>query len=117
MPDETHAQISEVLVDLIDIARADSDEDLGYSLGQSEITVVPREDLDLAWRQDRHFDPNRQREIATRSCAARGGGTIALLMLDFPSDERSTYDVIWDELLRSLHIGLIVDDPQQYFMN
>jgi hypothetical protein len=109
--------IQEALQDLIDIARAESNEDLGYSLGQGQITVIPREDVDLAWRQDRYFDPNRQREISTRSCAARAGGTIALLMFDFPSDDRSTFDAIWEEILRSIQLGQIIEDPQRHFLH
>jgi hypothetical protein len=110
--------ISEALVDLIDIVKYENpDEDPGYSLGRGDIVVVPREDLELAWRQARFFNPNLGREMTIRSAAGRAGGSIAFLVLDFPSEEKEKYDAIWTEILRSLQVGLSIEDPQRYFLH
>jgi hypothetical protein len=109
--------IGEALVDLIDISRHESGEDPGYSLGRGDIVVVPREDLELAWRQARYFNPNLGREVTTRWAVARAGGTNALLTLDYPSDEKQTYETIWEAVLRSLQMGLYIEDPRRYFLH
>lgn len=109
--------IGEALMDLIDIVRFESNEDTGYSMGRGDIVVVPREDLELAWRQFRYFNPNLGREVTTRAAVARHGGSNALLLLDYPSAEKSTYDPIWDTLLRSLQMGLSIEDPRRYFLH
>jgi len=110
--------ISEALVDLIDIVKYENpDEDPGYSLGRGDVVVVPRDDLELAWRQARFFNPNRGREEITRSAVARAAGSIALFILDFPAEEREKYDAIWDEVLRSIQMGLYIEDPQRYFLH
>jgi hypothetical protein len=110
--------ISDVLMDLFDIVKYENpDDDPGYSMGRGDIVVEPREDLDLAWRQSRFFNPNLGREMTTRSAAGRAGGSIAFLLLDFPTEEREKYEAIWTEILRSLQVGLTIEDPTKYFMH
>ncbi|HEY7030865.1 MAG TPA: hypothetical protein VH482_06040 [Thermomicrobiales bacterium] len=109
--------IGEALMDLIDIFRYENNEDTGYSMGRGEITVVPREDLELAWRQFRYFNPNLGREVTTRAAVARSGNSIALLLFDYPTADKSTHEPIWDTLLRSLQMGLYIEDPRRYFLH
>jgi hypothetical protein len=110
--------IQQVLEDLVDIAREeDKDDDPGYSIGRGEIVVAEREDLDLAWRQARFFNPYKDREMLRRTCAARANGVLPLIIFDFPASELSLFDPIWNEILRSLQVGLVIEDPQRYFMH
>jgi hypothetical protein len=112
------APIQQVLEDLMDVARAEnSDDDPGYPLGRGDVTVVQREDLELAWRQSRFFDPYKERETLSRSCAARASGVLPLLTFDFPADDRSRFDPIWNEILTSLQVGHYIEDPQRYFLH
>ncbi len=110
--------IQEVLQDLTELAAAESeDEDPGYALGRGEVVVVEREDLELAWRQSRYFNPYKEREVLSRSCAARANGVLPLIIFDFPADKLSLFDPIWTEILRSLQVGLYIEDPQRYFLH
>ena len=111
--------IAEVLEDLMDIVRHEEhkDEDPGYSLGRGDVVVVEREDLDLAWRSCKFFNPYREREVFSRSAAARANGVLPLIQFDFPADAKPLFDPIWNEILTSLQVGLYIEDPTRYFLH
>jgi hypothetical protein len=109
--------IKELLVDLMDVFKATNDEDPGYALGRGEIVVVDREDLELAWRTSKFFNPYRNREMISRSAAARANGVLPLIIFDFPADAKTLFDPIWEEILTSLQVGLYIEDPTRYFLH
>ena len=87
------------------------DPDDGDVIERGEIQHVKRSDLEYAWRETRHTDPNEHREARSRSCLARGSDIHVLLTLDFWPEDAERLEPVWNEVLRSLRLGQYVADP------
>jgi hypothetical protein len=80
-------------------------------LERSEVFTLPRQDLELVWTQHKFIDPVEKREAYTRIAMARGWGVHALITCDFWVSESQKLKPIWDEVLRSLQLGRVIQDP------
>lgn len=80
-------------------------------LERGEIITVNREDMELVWTQHRFMDPVEHREAFTRIAMARGWEIHALITFDFWVSEGTKLQPVWEEVLRSLQIGRVIDDP------
>lgn len=92
---------------LTDVLAADDRE----CISQSEVVYVDRADLELAWIEFVFIDPGEKREAHSRCCLARGANIQPLITMEFWSDEAERYAPVWDEVLRSLQLGVYIKDP------
>jgi hypothetical protein len=86
-----------------------------HSRGQ--VVHVQREDLELAWVEDRFVDPTALREACSRVCLARRGTILPFITMDFWLDDLERFSPVWDELLRSLQLGVYISDPLKHFQH
>jgi hypothetical protein len=93
------------------------DETLRDSLGndrnpyqQSEIHHVLRADLDIAWLEQRYLDTEFQRDARFRVALARGP-ILCLISMNYWANRAAGLERVWDEVLRTLVLGVHVEDP------
>ena len=99
------------------IADVPMDEMLITSLGterkayqQSEIRHVQRGDLELAWLEQRYLDEGQNRDARFRVALARGA-VVCLISLNYWADRAPGLERVWEEVLRTLTLGMQVSDP------
>ena len=80
-------------------------------LSQGEVVHVRRPDLELAWTETRFLDPTVRREACSRSCLARRSNIQPFLTMDYWPEDAARFVPVWDEVLRSLQLGVYVKDP------
>jgi hypothetical protein len=78
---------------------------------RGEIVTVRRPDLELAWVEDRRMDPREHREACSRACLARGNDVQAFLTIDYWPEDAERAVSVWDEVLRTLQLGVYVQNP------
>ncbi|MBI3979305.1 MAG: hypothetical protein HY331_14070 [Chloroflexi bacterium] len=76
-----------------------------------------RPDLELAWTEIRFVDPNERREACGRSCLALGSGIVPFITMDFWLDDLDRFGPVWDEVLRTLQLGVYVADPTRHYLH
>jgi hypothetical protein len=80
---------------------------------------IPREDMhrqsrpgvDCAWVEKLFVDPQEGKPARSRIALVRGTNAHALLTLDFWAADAERVLPVWDEVMRSLDMGLKVADP------
>jgi hypothetical protein len=77
---------------------------------QSEIHHITRPDLEIAWLEQRYVDTDYNRDARFRVALARGS-TLCLISMNYWSNRAAGLERVWDEVLRTLVIGLHVEDP------
>jgi hypothetical protein len=70
-----------------------------------------RHPLDAAWRQMHFLDERRGGEACTRVCLARGGRTLATIVLDFWLEDELRVHSVWTTMMETLAVGDYIDDP------
>jgi hypothetical protein len=80
---------------------------------EEDVHLVPREDVEMAWMEIAFTDPHQHRPARSRICLARCAELHALFTFHFWLDDLPTLEPAWQELLRSLQLGIIVKDPQR----
>jgi hypothetical protein len=75
------------------------------------IEIPARTDIEQAWMYKRFIDPAEKREAFTRIALARGWDVQVLVTSDFWVDDLHRMIPIWDELLRSMQLGRVIEDP------
>lgn len=81
--------------------------------GGEAVTVVRRDDLELAWTERRFIDPNENRPALSRCCLARARNIQPLITMDFWEADREKFAPVWDEVLRSLQVAVPMGDPRR----
>lgn len=77
---------------------------------QSEIRHVARGDLEIAWLEQRYFDAEYKRDARFRVALARES-VLCLISMNYWSNGAAGLERVWDEVLRTLVIGLHIEDP------
>jgi hypothetical protein len=77
---------------------------------QSEMQHVQRGDLDLVWLEQRYVDASQNRDARFRVALARGA-VVCLISFNYWSDRAAQLEPVWDEVLRTLVLGMLVGDP------
>lgn len=77
------------------------------------IVTVPRDDLELAWMERKFMDPKEKHEAYTRIALGRGFDVHVLITCDFWVSDARRIRPVWDEALRSLQLGRVIDDPSK----
>lgn len=75
-----------------------------------EIRTVQRPDLSLAWGEVRFTDPAQNRAARSRMCLARGRGIQPLITMDFWETDVPHVTPVWDQVLASLRVGVVIGD-------
>jgi hypothetical protein len=75
------------------------------------IMTVPRDDLELAWMERKFMDPKEKREAYTRIALGRGFDIHVLITCDFWVTDVRRIRPVWNEALRSLQLGRVIEDP------
>lgn len=80
-------------------------------LERSEIIRLPRTDLEIVWTQHRFLDPVEKRDAFSRFALARGFGIHVFISCDFWVEDAPRIQPVWNEALRSLQLGRVIEDP------
>ena len=94
------------------VTGCNNDKDEREILERKEAVDVPRQDgVEFAYSEIRHVDPKEKREVCSRLAVARGSGVYCLITFDFWVDDAAKFEPVWEELIRSLTLGMYVTDP------
>ncbi|MBZ0281164.1 MAG: hypothetical protein K8L97_10515 [Anaerolineae bacterium] len=80
-------------------------------LARGGVIKSTRTDIELVWTEHRFIDPKEKREAFSRFALARGFDVQAFISCDFWVDDALRLHPIWDEVLRSLQLGRVIQDP------
>jgi hypothetical protein len=100
-----HAPEESIGVPLRELIMAASAGDTRQILDTQKIMEIDREDLQIAWRELRYFEPEQKREAFSRMAIAHGSEVYCLLTFDFWADQATRFTPVWDDALRSLTLG------------
>src|SRR5262249_23366387 len=81
------------------------DDDERRTLSRGQVTEIKRGDLEIAWQEQRVLDVKQNREAISRLALARANDIQPLITFDFWPEDLKRLDPIWNEVLRSLHVG------------
>jgi len=99
-------------VPLRDLVAASVDNDERDVRGRKDIIEISREDgIELAIGEISFVDPTEKREAFSRLAIARGSGVYCLITFDFWADDAAKCEPAWQEALRSLTLGMRIEDP------
>jgi hypothetical protein len=77
---------------------------------QSEIHHIARGDLEIAWLEQRYMDAEYKRDARFRVALARGPA-LCLISMNYWSNRAAGLERVWEEVLRTLVMGMRVEDP------
>lgn len=77
---------------------------------QSEIKRALRGDLEIAWLEQDYLDAEYNRDARFRVALVRGT-VLCLISMNYWLNRAAELEPVWDELLRTLAMGLHVADP------
>jgi hypothetical protein len=77
---------------------------------QSEIKHIERGDLEIAWLEQRYVDAEYKRDARFRVALARGP-SLCLISMNYWSNRAAGLEPVWNEVLRTLVMGVYVEDP------
>ncbi len=88
--------------------------DIGHDIiDQTPISRMGRDDIELLWLQQRFLDDEQNREAFTRVAVGRGFDVHVVISFDLWVDDAPKFQATWDEILRSLQLGRVIEDPTQ----
>ena len=82
-------------------------------LERKPIVEQRRGDQEVVWLEIRFLEEEQKREAFSRYCFARGQGLHCLISYTYWADQAAQYTPVWDEVLRTLVLGMYVKDPTQ----
>ena len=77
---------------------------------QSEIHHIAHSDLEIAWVEQRYIDAEYHRDARFRVALARGP-VLCLISMNYWSNRAAGLEGVWNEVLRTLVIGMRIEDP------
>jgi hypothetical protein len=77
---------------------------------QSEIHHIARGDMEISWLQQKYKDAEYKRDARFRVALARGP-ILCLISMNYWSSRAAGLEIVWDEVLRTLVMGMQVKDP------
>src|SRR4029453_7441876 len=77
---------------------------------QSEIHQMTRGDLDFVWIEQHYKDEEYKRDARFRVALVRGP-VLCLISMNYWANRAAGLERVWDEVLRTLVMGVMVDDP------
>jgi hypothetical protein len=76
------------------------------------VVTVPRQTARIVWIEIKFMDEVEHREAFSRICVGIGSNVQCLITFDFWVDESDKLTPVWDEVMRSLTLGLFISDPR-----
>lgn len=76
-----------------------------------EVITLPREDIELVYRETRFIDPKELRPAYSRTVVARGFDVMCLFTFVLWLDDAEKLETVWQEFMRSIELGRYVSDP------
>ena len=77
---------------------------------QSEMRRIERGDLEVVWVEQRYIESTQNRDARFRVAIARGA-VVCLITMNYWSSNAAGLERVWDEVLRTLVLGMHVADP------
>lgn len=78
-----------------------------------EIVTIKRQTAQIMWAEIKFIDTQTEaREAFSRTCIGLGSNIQCLVTFDFWADQALQLTPIWDEVMRSLTLGLYIRDPK-----
>ncbi len=84
-------------------------------ISTGEIFTEKRQTARLVWAEIKFLDDQEQREAYSRICIGLGSNVQCLITFDYWVDDAEKLTPVWDEVLRSLVLGLYIRDPMTGF--
>jgi hypothetical protein len=80
---------------------------------RGEVITVKRQTVKIVWCEIKFIDIQTEpREAFSRTCIALGSNIQCLITFDYWVDQAEQLIPIWDEVIRSLTLGLYIRDPR-----
>lgn len=86
-------------------------EDKRNVVAVGEVITLNRQTARVVWIELKFIDSNEDREAFSRICVAIGSNIQCLITFDYWADQADRLTPVWDEVLRSLTLGLYIRDP------
>ena len=77
---------------------------------QSEVRRIDRGDIEILWLEQRYMEKTQNRDARFRIAMARGP-VVVLISMNYWSSRAAGLERVWDEVLRTLQLGIHVTDP------
>ena len=91
------------------------EEDSRNVIDKSEIITIKRQTARIVWTELKFIDSNEDREAFSRICIGLGSNVQCLITFEFWADQAEKMVPVWDEVMRSLVLGLYIRDPRTGF--
>ncbi|MBD2441517.1 hypothetical protein [Nostoc sp. FACHB-110] len=89
------------------------DEDSRNVIEKSKIYTVQRQTARIVWAEIKFIDTQAEpREAYSRICIGLGSNVQCLITFDYWVDQAEQLTPVWDEVIRSLTLGLYIRDPR-----
>lgn len=79
--------------------------------GRGQTHSIRRHGLRLAWTELTFTDPVEGRPARSRMLVGLGNNVQCLITLDFWADDAARVAPAWDEVVRTLELGIQIEDP------
>ena len=81
-------------------------------IAKGEIFTIKRQTARIVWTEMKFIDTQAEpREAVSRTCIGLGSNVQCLITFDYWADQAIELTPIWDEVIRSLTLGLYIRDP------
>jgi hypothetical protein len=107
-----HAQINWNGLPLDDLLRSSVADRPGEAIRREDIHRESRPGVDCVWVEKLFIDPQEGKPARSRIMIVRGTNAHALVTLDFWEADAERVLPAWDELVRSVDLGLKIQDPR-----
>jgi hypothetical protein len=97
-------------VPLHSLSRGRSPDDPDH-LWRGEEHYEKRPGAELVWSESAFLDPQERREARSRQVVGRGPQSHAIVTMSYWPEHEKRFLPVWDELLRSLTLGVYLRDP------
>ncbi len=78
---------------------------------RGEIITLKRQTAHIVWAEIKFIDKQDSRAAFSRTCIGLGSNIQCLITFDYWADQAEPLTSVWDEVLRSLTLGLYIRDP------
>jgi hypothetical protein len=81
-------------------------------ISRGKVFTVKRQTASIVWAELKFIDTQAEpREAFSRTCIGLGSNVQCLITFDFWADQAHQLTPVWDEVMRSLTLGLYIRDP------
>jgi len=81
-------------------------------LETSEIITIKRQTVRMVWTEIKFMDSQENRPAYSRTCIGLGSNVQCLITFDYWVEDAKRLTPVWDEVLRTLTLGLYISDPR-----